>query len=63
MLGMLGVSFLFAALGLLGLLVAAGSDDSATQFMGAGLAVFMWFLLVGYHGRRAEKRARASGGS
>ena len=62
MLGMLAVSFLFAVLGLFGLVVAAAADDDATRFMGMGLTVFMWFLLVGYHGRRAERRARASDG-
>jgi len=61
----LAVSILFALLGLLGLLLAASATDDSTQFMGLGLLVFSWFLLVGFHARRAEseERARHGGGA
>lgn len=59
----LAISFLFVLMGLLGLLMAAGADDSSTQFMGLGLLVLSWFFIVGFHGRRAEAEARARAGT
>ena len=56
----LAISFLFV---LMGLLMAAGADDSSTQFMGLGLLVLSWFFIVGFHGRRAEAEARARAGT
>lgn len=62
MLQSLVVSILFVLLGLLGLLMAAGAEDSSTQVMGLGILVLSWFLIVGYHARRAENEERARHG-
>lgn len=53
------VSIVFAVLGLVGLLMAAGAHDGVTQVMGFGILVLSWFLMVGYHARRAETSERA----
>jgi len=58
MLGMLATSLLFVLLGLLGLLIAAGSDGGSSQYMGIGLIVFSWLFLMAYHGHRAERLAQ-----
>lgn len=63
MLGSLVVSVIFALIGLFGLLIAGNAADSSAQFMGLGLMVFAWFLLVGYHARRAETEERARHGA
>jgi len=57
------VSILFVLMGLLGLLMVAGADDSSVQFMGLGLLVLSWFLMVGFHGHRAEAQERANHGT
>ncbi len=59
MLGSIAVSILFVLLGLLGLLLAAGAQDAHAQFMGVGIVLMAWFLMVGYHARRAEAEERA----
>ena len=59
----IAVSILFVLMGLLGLLMAAGAADSSAQFMGLGLLVLSWFLLVGFHARRAEAEERARHGA
>ena len=63
MLQSIAVSILFALLGVLGLLMAAGASDSSTQFMGVGILLLSWFLLVGFHARRAENEERARHGN
>ncbi len=54
MLTMLATSALLGLVGLAGLLVAAYSDGTATQYMGLGVLVLSWFLLVRYHAHRAS---------
>ena len=63
MLGSLVVSVLFCLVGLFGLFVAAGAEDASAQVMGFGLVLFAWFLMVGYHARRAENDERARHGA
>ena len=59
---MLGVSLIFVVMGLFGIFIAAGADDSSAQFMGLGMVIFAWFFMVAYHGRRAENQARQGDG-
>lgn len=59
MLASIFITIFFGALGILGLFIAAGSHQDPSQYMGLGLLVLSWFLLVGYHGNRSEKAARA----
>ncbi len=59
MLASIFITIFFGLLGLLGLFIAAGSHGDSGQYMGFGLLVLAWFLLVGYHGNRTEKQAKA----
>ncbi len=61
MLSMIVISALFSVFGLAGLLIAATSDSPSTQYMGMGLVGLSWFLMVRYHGHRAEAGARRTG--
>ena len=61
MLSMIVISALFGVLGLAGLLIAATSDSPSTQYMGMGLVGLSWFLMVRYHGHRAESGASHRG--
>ena len=58
MLASILITIFFGALGLLGLFIAAGTPDDSAQFLGLGLLILSWLLLVGYHGNRAEKAGK-----
>jgi hypothetical protein len=55
MLASIFITIFFGLLGLLGLFIAAGAPHDPSQYMGLGLLILSWFLLVGYHANRAEK--------
>jgi hypothetical protein len=59
MLASIFITIFFGLLGLLGLFIAAGSPHDPSQYMGLGLLILSWFLLVGYHANRAEKAGKA----
>ena len=59
MLASIFITIFFGLLGVLGLFIAAGSPHGSSVYMGLGLVVLSWFLLVGYHANRSEKAARA----
>ncbi len=60
--GVIAASALLCLTGLLGLLMAALAADPAARVMGIGLVVLAWLAMLAYHGRRAERQARAKGG-
>ncbi len=55
----IAISTLVCLAGLLGLAMAALAADPAARVLGMGLFVLAWLAMAGYHGRRAERRARA----
>lgn len=55
----IAISTLVCLAGLLGLAMAALAADPAARILGIGLFVLAWLAMLGYHGRRAERRARA----
>ena len=55
----IAISTLVCLAGLLGLVMAAVAADPAARILGIGLFVLAWLVMAGYHGRRAERRARA----
>jgi ABC-type Na+ efflux pump permease subunit len=59
MLASIFITIFFGLLGILGLLIAAGSPHDPAQYMGLGLLILSWFLVVGYHANRAEKAGKA----
>ena len=59
MTAVIAISTLVCLAGLLGLVVAAIAVDPAARVLGLGLFVLAWPAVAGYHGRRAERRARA----
>lgn len=59
MLASIFITIFFGLLGLLGLFIAAGSPHGSSMYMGLGLLVLSWFLVVGYHANRSEKAARS----
>lgn len=52
------LSLLAAAAAIVGLLIAAHSDDGAWQSFGILILVLAWGATVGYHARRAERVER-----
>ena len=60
MLASIFITIFFGLLGILGLFIAAGSPDGSSMYIGLGLLVLSWFLLVGYHANRSEKAARSN---
>ena len=59
MLASIFITIFFGLLGLLGLFIAADAPHDPSQFMGLGLLILSWFLVVGYHANRAEKAGKA----
>ena len=60
--GVIAASALLCLTGLLGLLMAALATDPAARGIGLGLIVLAWLAMLAYHGRRAERQARAEDG-
>jgi hypothetical protein len=58
MLASIFITIFFSLLGLLGLFIAASAPHDPSQFMGIGLLILSWFLVVGYHANRAEKAGK-----
>jgi len=58
MLAAIFITIFFGLLGILGLFIAADAPHDPSRYLGLGLLILSWVLVVGYHAKRAEKAGK-----